>query len=71
MRDRPYLERLRELTGELSLEQNPGKRNAILERMLFMIQAQATAHAPGDETPDSDLLRATMPEPDAETEPGD
>jgi len=68
--DRPYLERLRELTTALSQEQDPLRRNEILERMLFLIHAQASTPEAGKQAPDPGLS-APKPEPDTDAEPDD
>jgi len=43
MDDHSYLERLRELTSEFAQEQNPLKREEILERILFLVATRAGA----------------------------
>jgi hypothetical protein len=40
MRKRSYLERLRDLKGQLSQERNGEKRQEILDRMLFLVEAE-------------------------------
>jgi hypothetical protein len=43
MDDRSYLERLRELTSEFVQEQNPVKREEILDGILSLVATQAGA----------------------------
>jgi len=69
MHDHPYLERLRELTKEFSQEQNPLKRNEILEGIVSLITTRAPAQETGNHTANLDL--ASKPEPDVETKPGE
>ncbi len=57
-----YLERLRELTSEFAQEQNPVKREEILEGILSLVATRAGARETCNEN-----LTSKMPEPNVET----
>jgi hypothetical protein len=62
MDEHSYLERLRELTSEFAQEQNPLKREEILDRILSLVATRAGAQETRNEN-----LTSKMPEPNVET----
>jgi len=64
MDDHSYLERLRELTSEFAQEQNPLKREEILEGILSLVATRAGAQETCNQN-----LTSKMPAPNVESWP--